>query len=85
MLVLSRREGESIYVGDDVVVHVCRLSGNRVQIGIEAPDDVRIRRSELDLWSKIPDQQQIELMKIGEASRCKLFSSQTIRKKPVAK
>jgi carbon storage regulator len=47
MLVLSRKKGEQIVIGDDIVVTVQRLSGNRVSIGIEAPDRCRIVRGEL--------------------------------------
>jgi carbon storage regulator len=47
MLVLSRRESERIYVGDSIVVTVVKLSGDRVRLGIEAPSDVLVLRSEL--------------------------------------
>lgn len=47
MLVLSRKKGEEILIGDDVVVTVHRLSGNRVSIGIKAPNSYRIIRGEL--------------------------------------
>lgn len=47
MLVLSRKEGERIMVGDDVVLTVNRISGNRVAIGIEAPRSTSILRGEL--------------------------------------
>ncbi len=47
MLVLSRRPGEKILIGDGVVLSVVRVVGNRVQLGIEAPQDVRIRRGEI--------------------------------------
>ena len=47
MLVLSRKEGEKLVIGDDIVLTVNRINGNRVAIGIEAPRDVRIVRSEL--------------------------------------
>jgi carbon storage regulator len=47
MLVLSRKKGEQIVIGDDIIVTVQRLSGNRVSIGIEAPDRCRIVRGEL--------------------------------------
>ncbi|MEX0792916.1 MAG: carbon storage regulator [Pirellulaceae bacterium] len=47
MLVLSRKEGQDIVLGDNIVVRVMRTQGNRVQIGIEAPADVRITRGEL--------------------------------------
>jgi len=47
MLVLSRKPGEKLVIGDDVVLTINRISGNRVAIGIEAPRDVRIVRGEL--------------------------------------
>jgi carbon storage regulator len=47
MLVLSRTEQESITVGDNVVVRVLEISGNRVRIGIQAPRDLQIWRTEL--------------------------------------
>lgn len=48
MLVLSRREHERIKLGDSIVITVVRLSGDRVRLGIEAPDDMVILREELD-------------------------------------
>lgn len=48
MLVLSRKEGERIMVGDNIAVVINRISGNRVTIGIEAPENVSILRGELD-------------------------------------
>ncbi|MCC6510739.1 MAG: carbon storage regulator [Pirellulaceae bacterium] len=47
MLVLSRKEGEKLVIGDNITVVVSRVSGNRVTLGIEAPTDVRIIRGEL--------------------------------------
>ncbi|WP_164104068.1 carbon storage regulator [Candidatus Laterigemmans baculatus] len=47
MLVLSRHASETIRIGDDIVVSVQRISGNRVIIGIDAPQEVAIRRGEL--------------------------------------
>jgi carbon storage regulator len=47
MLVLSRKIGEAVIIGDRIVVTVSRVSGNRVVLGIEAPSDVRVLRSEL--------------------------------------
>lgn len=48
MLVLSRKEGEQLLIGDDIVLTINRISGNRVAIGIEAPREVRIVRGELE-------------------------------------
>jgi carbon storage regulator len=50
MLVLSRKPGEKVMVRDDIVVTVVEVTGNRVRIGIEAPEDVRILREELAIW-----------------------------------
>ncbi|MBS0210806.1 MAG: carbon storage regulator [Planctomycetes bacterium] len=47
MLVLSRRVGERIQIGPDIVVTVARLTGNSVRIAVEAPNSVKIVRSEL--------------------------------------
>jgi carbon storage regulator len=47
MLVLSRRYGEEIHVGNEVVIKVLSTCGGRVRIGIEAPQSVAIRRGEL--------------------------------------
>ena len=48
MLVLSRRESERIKLGDSIVVTVVRVAGDRVRLGIEAPDDIVVLRGELD-------------------------------------
>ncbi len=47
MLVLSRKLNERIVVGGSVVVTVVRISGDKVRLGIEAPDDVRVIRDEI--------------------------------------
>lgn len=48
MLVLSRKVGQTIHVGDSVKLVINRISANRVTIGIEAPEGVRILRGELE-------------------------------------
>lgn len=47
MLVLSRKESQRIQVGDDVLICVVAIDGDRVRIGIEAPREVRVMRTEL--------------------------------------
>ena len=47
MLVLSRKLGEEIIIGDDVRLVVYRISGNRVRLGIAAPDGIPVHRAEL--------------------------------------
>lgn len=48
MLVLSRKEGERLVIGENIVITVNRISGNRITLGIDAPRDVRIVRGELE-------------------------------------
>ena len=47
MLVLTRKVGERIQIGDNISVVVTRVSANRVTLGVEAPSEVRIVRGEL--------------------------------------
>ena len=47
MLVLTRRPGQSILVGDGIELVVVRIEGDRVVLGIEAPREVRVVRAEL--------------------------------------
>lgn len=47
MLVLSRKPGERIRIGDDIAVTVVRIGPNTVRIGIDAPRDMSILREEL--------------------------------------
>lgn len=47
MLVLSRKEGESIVVNDDVTITVVEMRGDKVRLGIEAPRDIPVHRREV--------------------------------------
>ncbi len=47
MLVLSRKSGERIHIGNNIVIEVRRVTGNRVTLALDAPRDVRILRGEL--------------------------------------
>ncbi len=49
MLVLSRKPGESLVIGDNVRVYVSRILGNRVTLAIEAPQEVHVVRGELQI------------------------------------
>lgn len=54
MLVLSRREGECIRVGDSVVVTIVRIAGDKIRVGIEAPSSVVVLRGELEPYPQLP-------------------------------
>jgi carbon storage regulator len=47
MLILTRRVGESLIIGDDVVVNVLGVKGNQVRIGVDAPKEVSVHREEI--------------------------------------
>jgi carbon storage regulator len=47
MLVLTRRPGESIIVGQDIVITVIEIKGGQVRIGIDAPREVQVHREEI--------------------------------------
>jgi len=47
MLILTRRSGETIKIGDDIEVIVLGVKGNQIRLGIKAPDDVEIHREEI--------------------------------------
>ena len=48
MLVLSRKETQRIRLGDDIVITVVRIGGDKVRLGIEAPRDMLVLRDELE-------------------------------------
>lgn len=47
MLILTRRIGETLMVGDDVTITVLGVKGNQVRIGVNAPKDVAVHREEI--------------------------------------
>ena len=47
MLVLSRQRDEKIQIGENIFITVLNISGRRVRLGLDAPDDIIIKRSEL--------------------------------------
>lgn len=57
MLILTRRVGESLIIGDDVIVNVLGVKGNQVRIGVDAPKHVSIHREEI--YERIKAEEQI--------------------------
>lgn len=47
MLILTRRVGETLVIGDEVTVTVLGIKGNQVRIGVNAPKDVSVHREEI--------------------------------------
>jgi carbon storage regulator len=57
VLVLTRKTNESLVIGENISITVLAIEGEKVKIGIEAPREVSILRSEL--WQAIKDQEKI--------------------------
>ncbi|MCA9234371.1 MAG: carbon storage regulator [Planctomycetales bacterium] len=72
MLVLSRKVGEKIHIGDGIVVEVRRVAGNRVTLAVEAPRELRILRGELYEAAKEFEEAEVaeEVPAAAEAPSC---------------
>lgn len=47
MLILTRKPGESVYIGDDIRITIVEIKGHQIRVGIDAPKDFRIYREEI--------------------------------------
>lgn len=56
MLIITRKPGEKIMLGDDVVVHVMEIVGNSVRVGIQAPRSLPVYREEI--WDAVRQENQ---------------------------
>ncbi|MFS0827629.1 carbon storage regulator CsrA [Pseudomonas phoenicis] len=60
MLILTRKAGETIVINDNIRVTVLQVKGNQIRIGVEAPADVAVHRSEIHERIKAEAQTQAE-------------------------
>lgn len=60
MLILTRKAGESLYLGDDIKVTVLRVQGNQVKLGFDIPRDLTVHREEVYLRIKEENQMAVQ-------------------------
>jgi len=66
MLVLSRKLGEKIHIGENISVEVRRVAGNRVTLAIDAPKEIRILRGELKAAAEaFPESDPVDAVAVG--------------------
>lgn len=58
MLILTRKPGETLKIGDDITVHILSVNGRQVRIGIDAPKSVEVHREEI--YNKIQREKSVE-------------------------
>jgi carbon storage regulator len=56
MLIITRRAGQKIMLGDDITVHVMEIVGNSVRLGVEAPKSLPVYREEI--WAAVKEENQ---------------------------
>jgi carbon storage regulator len=66
MLILTRRVGETVMIGDDVTITVLGVKGNQVRVGINAPKTVAVHREEI--YERIKREQQAEMPEKAKAT-----------------
>lgn len=79
MLVLTRKSGQKIVIGNGIVITVLAVQGQRIRIGIDAPPSISIRRSELsalDADGKLPDDEPADVR--VSHSRRKVLAARTL-------
>ena len=71
MLILSRKKGESIKIGDDIEIFVAEIKGDKVRLGISAPESMKICRTELYLTVENNKEasDKVDLLKVFQLSR----------------
>lgn len=57
MLVLTRKEGETLTIGDDIEITILDVKGNQVKVGIKAPKEVSVHRAEV--YKKVKEEKGI--------------------------
>ena len=65
MLIITRKPGEKIMLGDDVVIHVMEIVGNSVRVGIQAPRSLPVYREEI--WDAVREENRAAAAALADA------------------
>ena len=78
MLILTRKKGESIKIGDEIEIFITEVKGDKVRIGISAPENMKITRTELYLTVENNKEaaDKVDLLKVFQLTRNLYASNQ---------
>jgi carbon storage regulator len=82
MLILTRRVGETLIIGDDVIVTVLGIKGNQVRIGINAPKTVSVHREEI--YQRIQQEKNTTTVAVAPKKEEKVSKKREAKEKPKA-
>lgn len=78
MLILTRKKGESIKIGDEIEIFITEIKGDKVRIGISAPENMKITRTELYLTVENNKEavDKVDLLKVFQLTKNLYASNQ---------
>jgi len=79
MLILTRKKGESVKIGDEIEIFITEIKGDKVRIGISAPENMKITRTELYLTVENNKEaaDKVDLLKVFQLTRNLYAANQT--------
>jgi carbon storage regulator len=76
MLIITRRAGQRVMLGDDIAIHVMEIAGNNVRLGIAAPQELPVYREEI--WAAVKHENEAAATVESERIASRATSSSTV-------